>query len=121
MSLNNKQRKELSARAGSLRAKVQVGHNGLTEGTLHTIDDVLEADELCKIKFLSNTDLASKEEIASLAESLQAEVVTGIGRVLILYRENKEKTRKRALKERQAQTEQRRNAVHRERDKRGRK
>lgn len=96
MSLTNKQRKDLLAQASQMRSKVQVGQAGLTDGSLHAIDNVLEADEICKVKFLPNTEMASREEIDELSGHLRAEVLGTIGKVLILYRKNEEKARKKA-------------------------
>lgn len=87
MKLSKKDIKELKAQAQELKPKVLVGKNGLNEGTLQSIDEVLEADELAKIKFLNNSIEITQEMCEKLAEELQAELVQKIGRMIILYRE----------------------------------
>ena len=43
--------KSLKAQAQLIKPKILVGKNGLTDGTLQSIDEVLTADEIVKIKF----------------------------------------------------------------------
>lgn len=87
MKLSKKEIKELKAQAQELKPKVLVGKNGLNEGTLQSIDEVLEADELAKVKFLNNSIEITQEMCEALADDLQAELVQKIGRMIILYRE----------------------------------
>lgn len=87
MSLNKKEIKELKAMAQEIKPKILVGKNGLTEGTLQSIDEVLTADEIVKIKFLNNSIDIDQELCGDLAAELDAEFVQKIGRVVVLYRE----------------------------------
>lgn len=87
MSLNKKEIKELKAVAQEIKPKILVGKNGLTEGTLQSIDEVLTADEIVKIKFLNNSIDIDQELCKDLAAELDAEFVQKIGRVVVLYRE----------------------------------
>lgn len=87
MSLNRKEIKELKAMAQEIKPKILVGKNGLTEGTLQSIDEVLTADEIVKIKFLNNSIDIDQELCEDLAAELGAEFVQKIGRVVVLYRE----------------------------------
>lgn len=87
--LKGSQRKWLRGQAHSLKPVVQIGKNGLTEGTLREIDLALDSHELIKIQAV-----ASKEEKLEMArqieEELEAEAVGQIGHVLILYREHED-------------------------------
>lgn len=87
MSLNKKEIKELKAMAQEIKPKILVGKNGLAEGTLQSIDEVLTADEIVKIKFLNNSIDIDQEQCEDLAAELDAEFVQKIGRVVVLYRE----------------------------------
>ena len=87
MSLNKKEIKELKAMAQEIKPKILAGKNGLTEGTLQSIDEVLTADEIVKIKFLNNSIDIDQELCEDLAAELDAEFVQKIGRVVVLYRE----------------------------------
>lgn len=87
--LKGSQRKWLRGEAHSLKPVVQIGKNGLTEGTLREIDFALDTHELIKVQAV-----ASKEEKLELSrqieEQLQAETVGQIGHILILYREQED-------------------------------
>ena len=87
MKLSKKEIKELKSQAQELKPKGLVGKNGLNEGTIQSIDEVLEADELAKVKFLNNSIEITQEMCEELADELQAELVQKIGRMIILFRE----------------------------------
>lgn len=88
MNLTKNEIKSLKAQAQLIKPKILVGKNGLTGGTLQSIDEVLTADEIVKIKFLSNSTMIDVEACEHLANDLQAEFVQKIGRMVVLYREN---------------------------------
>ena len=88
MSLNKKETRELKVQAQEIKAKIIIGKNGLTEGTLQSIDEVLTADEIVKIKFLNNSIDISTDLCKQLADELNAKFVQKIGHVVVLYREN---------------------------------
>lgn len=87
MALTKNQVRELKARAQEIKAKILVGKNGVNEGTLQSIDEVLTADEIVKIKFLNNSIDVDQTLCEELAAQLDAEFVQKIGRVVVLYRE----------------------------------
>ncbi|MEE0434017.1 MAG: YhbY family RNA-binding protein [Peptococcaceae bacterium] len=87
MSLSKKEIKELKAQAQEIKPKILVGKNGLTEGTLQSIDEVLTADEIVKIKFLNNSIDVDQALCEELADAVEAELVQKIGRMVVLYRE----------------------------------
>lgn len=88
MALTKKQVKEIKAQAQDMKAKILVGKNGIADGTLQSIDEVLAADEIVKIKFLNNSIDVDEKMCQELAEAVDAEFVQKIGRVVVLYREN---------------------------------
>lgn len=87
MALTKNQVRELKAQAQEIKAKILVGKNGVNEGTLQSIDEVLTADEIVKIKFLNNSIDVDQTLCEKLAAQLDAEFVQKIGRVVVLYRE----------------------------------
>lgn len=87
MALTKNQVRELKAQAQEIKAKILVGKNGVNEGTLQSIDEVLMADEIVKIKFLNNSIDVNQTLCEELAAQLDAEFVQKIGRVVVLYRE----------------------------------
>ena len=86
-TLTSAQRKWLRGQAHALKPIVQIGKQGLTEGTIRQVDEALDAHELIKVQAVVPRE--EKEEIATrLASEVEAEVAGRIGHVIILYREH---------------------------------
>jgi RNA-binding protein len=94
MTLSSKERAELRAEAHHLTPTVHVGHQGLTDTVLQTLDDALRTRELVKVALARTTDVSAKDAAHELAEKLGADVVQTIGRTCTLFRENPELKRK---------------------------
>ena len=94
MTITSKERAELRAEAHHLSPLVHVGHQGLTDALLQTIDDALRTHELVKIALAKTTDVAPKDASHGMAEKLGADVVQTIGRTCTLYRLNPDLPRK---------------------------
>ena len=94
MTLSSKERAELRAEAHHLTPTVHVGHQGLTDALVQTLDDALRTRELVKVALAKTTDVAPKDASHQLAERLGADVVQTIGRTCTLYRENPDLKRK---------------------------
>jgi putative YhbY family RNA-binding protein len=88
MTLSSKQRAELRGEAHHLNPLVHVGHQGLTDTLLQTIDDALRTHELVKIALTKTADVKPKDAAGEIAEKLSADVVQTIGRTCTLYRHN---------------------------------
>ena len=88
--MRGKDRAELRAAAHHLRATVHVGHHGITESLLQSLDDALQANELVKIQVERNAPITAKEAASQLAATMSADVVQVIGRKTTLYRYNPE-------------------------------
>lgn len=86
--MRGKDRAELRAEAHHLRPTVHVGHHGITETLLQSLDDALQANELVKIQVERNAPLPVKETANQLATQVGAEVIQVIGRKTTLYRLN---------------------------------
>ncbi len=84
--LTHPERKELQARAQSLKPVVLVGNAGLTPPVLQEIDRGLASHELIKVR-LAGTDRKDREQAAEeIAEALSCAAVQVIGNMLILFR-----------------------------------
>jgi RNA-binding protein len=94
MTLSSKERAELRAEAHHLTPAVHVGHQGMTDALMMTIEDALRTRELVKVAFARTTDVSAKDASHELAAKLGADVVQTIGRTCTLYRENPELERK---------------------------
>ena len=86
-NLSSSQRSYLRSQAHHLEPVVLIGKHGITDGTIESIDRVLEARELIKIKFREFKDkkLSLSEKITELTN---AQVVGVIGHTVIIFRQN---------------------------------
>lgn len=90
MSMTGKDRAALRAEAHHLKALVHIGHAGLTETVLGSLDDVLRTHELVKAQVAQAGELSARDAANQVAEQLKADVVQVIGRTFTVYRENPE-------------------------------
>ena len=86
--ITTKQRAYLRGLGNALDPVVQVGKDGLNENLVTSVELLLQARELVKIKVLKNSDLTSKEVAESLSTSLNADIVQVIGTIIILYKKS---------------------------------
>ena len=86
-NLSSSQRSYLRSQAHHLEPVVLIGKHGITDGTIESIDRVLEARELIKIKFREFKDekLSMSEKITDLTN---AQIVGVIGHTVIIFRQN---------------------------------
>ena len=86
-NLSSSQRSYLRSQAHHLEPVVLIGKHGITDGTIESIDRVLESRELIKIKFREFKDekLSLSEKITELTNS---QVVGVIGHTVIIFRQN---------------------------------
>ena len=86
-NISSSQRSFLRSKAHHLEPVVIIGKHGITDGTIESIDRVLEKRELIKIKFREFKDekLSLSEKIVELTNS---QVVGVIGHTVIIFRQN---------------------------------
>ena len=89
--LTSKQRAQLRSLASNMDVIMQVGKSGVTEPMAKTVSDALEARELIKMRVLENSGEDVRDVAEQLADATGAEVVSVIGKCLILYRESETK------------------------------
>jgi len=89
--LNSKQRATLRGMAMKMDPVLQIGHKEVSDNLLMQLDGVLETRELVKISILQNSDADPKMLGAELAGVLGADVVSVVGRKIVLYRKSKKK------------------------------
>ena len=85
--MNSLQRRYLKAQVHHMEPVIYIGKNGLTEGTIHSINTALSARELIKIKFREYKD-KKKSLSQQIKESTDSNVVGMIGHCTILFRQN---------------------------------
>ena len=89
--LKNNQKKQLKGMASTLKQKYQVGKNEISDSVIDMLSKALTAHELIKIDVMKAVEQPVMEIALDLASKLNAEVVQVIGRVIVLFRRNKEK------------------------------
>lgn len=86
--ITSKQRAYLRGLAMDEPTIMQLGKCGIGENLLKTVSDALEARELVKLTVLDTCDETPRSAADALAEALGADVVSVIGKKLVLYRES---------------------------------
>lgn len=86
LSLTTRERSHLKARAHALEPVVRVGHAGLTDAAVASIDRALEAHELIKVRLGEGDREARAEVSGAISARTGAAVVQRVGRVLVLWR-----------------------------------
>ena len=88
--LNPKQKRELKGLASTLTTRYQIGKNDISETVVSMLDKALTAHELIKIDVMKGCLLPVMEVAIDISNRLNAELVTVMGRVIVLFRRNKE-------------------------------
>ena len=88
--LNSNQKRQLKGLASTLKTRYQLGKGGINDTVIDMLDKALTAHELIKIDVMKGNDSPIMELALDLSAKLHAEVVQTVGRVIILFRRNKE-------------------------------
>ena len=88
--LTNKQRRALRALAHSLKPVVHVGKDGITEQVIMAVDDAIFSHELIKVRILEAASENRRDAARELATRAGAELVSLVGRMVVLYRQHPE-------------------------------
>lgn len=91
--ITNKQKAYLKGLANELHSIFQIGKDGVTPNVVTTVDDALRAHELIKLNVLKTCPQELQEVAVELSSRTHCEVVQMIGRVIVLYRKNKDKSK----------------------------
>lgn len=85
-SLTGKQARYLRGLGHSLRPAVMLGRQEVSETVITTLDEVLTAHELVKVKLQEGCVLDRREAAAQLAAATGAAVAQLLGKTILLYR-----------------------------------
>ena len=88
--LTPKQKRDLKALASTLTIRYQIGKNEISQTLIDMLDKALTAHELIKIDGMKGCSLPVMEIAVDISSKLNAELVHVMGRVIILFRRNKE-------------------------------
>jgi putative YhbY family RNA-binding protein len=93
-SLATARRSELRAQAHGLSPVVIIGDKGLSDSVVAEVDRALRAHELIKVKAATDDRQARASWLEELCARLEAHPVQSIGKILVLWRENPDKAKK---------------------------
>ena len=88
--LNLKQKRDLKTLASTLTIRYQIGKNEISDTLIDMLNKALTAHELIKIDVMKGCSLRIMEVALDITNKLKAELVHVMGRVIILFRRNKE-------------------------------
>ncbi len=89
--LNANQKRQLKGLASTLEIKYQIGKNEVSDTVIAMLDKALTAKELIKIDVMKSVSEPIMELALDLSSKLNAEIVQVVGKVIVLFRKNKEK------------------------------
>ena len=81
-----KVKKELKRKAHALQPSVQIGKNGLTEGTMNEIKRHLKTDKTVKIKFLTSFPW-NEGRMNELLVQTKATLVSKVGNGVVIHKD----------------------------------
>lgn len=83
--LSSAEKKQLRGLAQRLSANAHVGKAGLTDTLIAELDNLLQRDQLVKVKFIVRGD-PLKEAIAQIEQRADCECVGRVGKTAVFYR-----------------------------------
>ena len=95
--IDKKTRIKLRSIASNIKPIIWVGKDGFSENVISQIKEELFNHELIKIAIQESIELPTEFELTELAVKLGAEVVTVIGRKIVLYKHSEKKNIKHVL------------------------
>lgn len=89
--LTKKDKIYLKSASHELKPMVIIGKDGVSQNVIESLNQVLKTKELVKVSILKTYDGLEKKELADLlAQTTNSEVILIIGRVITLYKKNKD-------------------------------
>ena len=91
--MTSKQRAYLKGLAMTMDPVIHVGKSSVTPELIASVDEAIEKRELIKLAVLKNCMDDPKEISNVIAERTHSQVVQVIGKKIVLYRKNKDKSK----------------------------
>lgn len=88
--LTGKEKRELRAKANTLKACFQIGKDGISFNQVDGISKALKANELVKVSLLKTSPVDAKAAALEVAEATGSELVQVIGKTFVLYKEKED-------------------------------
>ena len=89
--MTSKQRAALRSLANNDKPIVLIGKDGLTDEVVTSVRNALNNRELIKFKVLKNSDITAKECMEELCEKINAEAISVVGNVGVIYKLSQKK------------------------------
>ncbi len=89
--MKSDQKKQLRARAHSLKPVVITGQAGISPAVLNEINQALDHHELIKVRINAEDREQRREMSKHICAETRAELVQSIGHIITLYRNNPDK------------------------------
>ena len=89
--MTSKQRAALRSLVNRDKPLVLIGKDGLTQEVITSVRNALNTRELIKFKVLKNSDVSAKECMEELCEKINAEAVSVVGNVGVIYKLSQKK------------------------------
>lgn len=88
--ITSKQRAWLRGQANTIKPLLQIGKDGFSDEIVRHADDILRTREIVKIAVQKAAEETPRELADMLSEKLGADVVSVLGRKIVLYRHSKQ-------------------------------
>lgn len=89
--MKSKERNFLRKKAHNLEPIVRIGKEGINDGIIKSILEAIDSRELIKVKILQNCEEEKESIYNKLSQVKDFEVVNMTGRIITIYKENKDK------------------------------
>ncbi|VWL85384.1 YhbY family RNA-binding protein [Oceanivirga miroungae] len=87
MKLTSKERNFLRKKASSIETTIRIGKNGLDTTQLENISQLINKNEIVKVKVLNNSENEASFELASNIEKYTNSILVGIiGHIMIFFK-----------------------------------
>jgi RNA-binding protein len=86
MALDARQRRALIARGHHLKAAVTVSGDRIEDSAVEHVRLLLEKHELAKVRVRTDDRVECAQAMDALAQAVPCEIVSRVGRVVLLYR-----------------------------------
>lgn len=87
----SKERSRLRSLASTVQPVMQIGKGGVTDNLINSLSEALEARELIKVTIFDSAEADADTVAQNVADLLNAEVVTVIGKKAVFYRRSSRK------------------------------
>jgi RNA-binding protein len=86
MNLTSKEKRELRSLGNQLKPEIWIGKEGISAGSLHSLENSFRTKELVKVKIQESCELSREKVAETLSDRAKSEIVQIIGNTILLYR-----------------------------------